>query len=54
MALAIGVAILADCPALHATRANVNEMLKEGAAAEVRALIPRLRGLLVTSEVALR
>jgi predicted permease len=55
MALAFGVAILAGLvPALHATRANVNEMLKEGGrSASSSARSHRLRGLLVTSEVAL-
>jgi predicted permease len=54
-ALAFGVAILAGLvPALHASRANVNEMLKEGGRSEsAGGRSHRLRGLLVTSEVAL-
>jgi predicted permease len=54
-ALALAVAILAGmAPALHATRANVNEMLKEGGrsgASDARS--NRFRGALVMSEVAL-
>jgi putative ABC transport system permease protein len=55
MALAFGVAILAGlAPALHASRANVNEMLKEGGrSGSSSGHSHRLRGLLVTSEVAL-
>src|SRR6266481_2777807 len=54
-ALAFGVAILAGlAPALHASRANVNEMLKEGGrSGSAGTHSHRLRGLLVTSEVAL-
>jgi predicted permease len=55
-ALAFVVAILAGlAPALHATRANINETLKEGgrSSASGGAQSHRLRGLLVVSEVAL-
>jgi predicted permease len=54
-ALAIGVAILAGlAPALHAGRDNVTEALKEsGRTGTGTARSQRLRGLLVTSEMAL-
>src|SRR5215471_14132589 len=54
-ALALIVAILAGvAPALHASRANVDEMMKEsGRSATPGAHAQRLRGLLVSSEVAL-
>lgn len=54
-ALAFLVAILSGLvPAIHASRANVNEMLKEGGRSGLSAAHShRLRGLLVTSEVAL-
>jgi predicted permease len=54
-ALAFIVAILAGlAPALHAGRANINEMLKEGGRSGTSSgQSHRLRGLLVTSEVAL-
>jgi predicted permease len=53
--LALLVALLSGlAPALHAARANVNEMLKEGGrTASPDARSRRLRGLLVVSEVAL-
>jgi putative ABC transport system permease protein len=55
MALAFGVAILAGlAPALHASQANVNKMLKEGGrSGSSGGRSHRLRGLLVSSEVAL-
>jgi predicted permease len=54
-ALAFVVAILAGlAPALHATRANVNDVLKEsGRSATSGTRSHRLRGLMVVSEVAL-
>jgi predicted permease len=54
-ALAFVVAILAGlAPAMHAARANINEMLKQGGRTGFSAAQShRLRGLLVTSEVAL-
>ncbi|HWC15608.1 MAG TPA: ABC transporter permease, partial [Terriglobales bacterium] len=54
-ALAFVVVILSGLlPALHATRANVNEGLKQGGRGGVSgAYSQRLRGLLVSSEVAL-
>ncbi len=54
-ALAFVVAILAGlAPAVHATRANINEALKEGGRGGTSsAHSHRLRGLLVISEVAL-
>jgi predicted permease len=55
IALAFVVAILAGLvPALHATHANINEVLKEGGrSATSSAQSHSLRGLLVISEVAL-
>ena len=55
IALAFVVAIVAGLvPALHATRANINEVLKEGGrSATSSAQSHSLRGLLVISEVAL-
>jgi predicted permease len=55
IALAFIVAVLAGLvPALHATRANINEVLKEGGrSATSSAQSHGLRGLLVISEVAL-
>jgi predicted permease len=54
-ALAFSVAMIAGlAPAMHASRANINEMLKEGGRSESSgARSHRLRGLLVISEVAL-
>src|SRR5438445_3056020 len=54
-ALAFSVAILAGlAPAMHASRANINEMLKEGGrSGNSGGQSNRLRGLLVVSEVAL-
>src|SRR5207245_5852321 len=53
-ALAFGVAILAGlAPALHASQANINEMLKEGGRSGTAGAHPqRLSGLPVASEVA--
>ena len=55
VALAFFVVILAGlAPAMHAARSNVNEMLKEGGRSRGSSgRSRRLRGLLVTSEVAL-
>ena len=55
-ALAFSVAILAGlAPAMHASRANINEMLKEGGrSGNSGGQSNRLRGLLVVSEVATR
>ena len=54
-ALAFGVVILSGLvPAVHATRANVNEALKQGGRSGAMGThSQRLRGLLVSSEVAL-
>jgi predicted permease len=55
IALAFVVAVLAGLvPALHATRANINEVLKEGGRSATSSVQSHgLRGLLVISEVAL-